>query len=297
VDGLSLYVYSRNNPLRLVDPSGRQSAQPSEQETKHRSHVILLSDDMPGRPSNKRGDADKWLGILLNETTIEHFPERLAPGDELLIALSPGIGKQERKAIDEVVKKFQERFLDPDTGKSTITITVKTVAGKNVAKEVNALDNIATLVYLGHGSVDTPLYGEGSFPDPKDFKASKFASDSVALFASCNLADYAKEFTKQTGVTSLGVEGPTWFGSKTITAGKLPDSEVAGTSKLWQFDRGKSKVIKSGPYSINSKGIPIFQRREWAKRDPFEPAWPYIHQVAPYYRKRTPKKAAPAPAR
>ena len=298
VDGANLFVYSMNNPVRFFDPSGRETEESKKDARKSRSHVIILGEEIPGRGEEVKGNADKWLQKLLNTSTVERFSERVSPNDRLLIALSPKITKRERKEIDKIVKTFQATFTDSNSGKPTVDVTVKTVKPEKLAKEVNALDNIETVIFMGHGS-STPKYVDwSSFPKPTEFDARKFSSDCVALWASCNLDVYAEKFTKHTGVTSLGVEGTTWFGKETITAGSL-DSSDAGTSKLWRFDLVKGEVQKSGPYSINSWGIPILQPRDPSLgRDPFEPSWPDVYELAPKKQKKPQKsnRVAPLPA-
>ncbi|MDP2619118.1 MAG: toxin TcdB middle/C-terminal domain-containing protein [Hyphomicrobiales bacterium] len=295
VDSIDLFVYSMNNPVRFLDPSGLETAESDKEGPKRQSHVIILGEEIPGR-EDVSGNADKWLQKILNTTTVERFSERVSPGDKLLIALSPNVTKRERTAINKIVENFQAGVTDPVTGKPTVDVTVKTVKPDDLAKEVNALDNIETLIFFGHGS-SVPKYGDwASFPKPTAFDAARFSSDAVALWASCNLDVYAEKFTKHTGVTSLGVEGTTWFGVETITAGRLQYDSDPGTSKLFRFDLVDDKVQKSGPYSINSRGIPILQPRDPdIRRDPFEPPWPDIYLLAPKERKKPQKKEPTAP--
>jgi RHS repeat-associated protein len=304
VDGLNVFAYARNNPVSLSDTGGYAGDDPVKPDAGRpvaegdkkappppAAHVILLGSDMPG------GGAKKWLNKMLNTDTVEDFRGRIKAGDSLVVMMAPGASKEDKEALQKVLKKFQQSKAAVVEGRivAQVSVQLKEVHGKDVAKEVNKLSNIETLAYVGHGTgFSGPLYEfVGSpFPQPSEFQKDRFSKEAVGLFASCNLAGYAEGFTKQTGLVSLGVEGTTWFGADSISAGRL-DHGDPGTSRMFMFQvDSDGNIVKSQPLSINSSGLPIFQStKPEEKRDPFRPPWPFIHQLAPKPEpKPTPKK-------
>lgn len=294
VDGPNPYLYVANNPLRLVDSSGNAGESSSvggaaedRKSTPPATHIIIVGTDsgMHNNPKNFPHAA----GRLLNQSTVEQFREGVHPGDNVVIIVPPNMEKSLVKELETELKEFSKNFpvsvklaapepgIDPSEELVEITgginYELKKVEGNKLAQEVNRYSNIKTLVYIGHGVRQGPLYNMGTFPSASSFDTSKFAPDARALFITCNSWKYAEQFTKTTGVRSVGSEGTTFFGgSGEVSAGKFPGSAVAGTSVEWAFQKGKKGIEKFGPFSLSgARGLPYLRLRPEGTRDPFQP--------------------------
>jgi RHS repeat-associated protein len=226
----NLYIDVRNNPIRNIDPTGKQSEETvaistssAETDKSRALHVIVVGTDDPGKPPPQghnlrdriEGTSDdssitKRVDTLINKNTeLEDFPSRVGSKDQIIVFVPPSVDDKSFQELQEYGKaKYGERY------------EVRKVAENDLARELSALSKIKTLVYFGHGAPGSgqfqgPLYDWGSntnFPSPLQFKKEQFTPNSLAIFETCNSWEFAKEFTAQTQVESISVEGTTFYG-------------------------------------------------------------------------------------
>lgn len=273
VDGLNLYRYVGNNPIRSIDPTGRESVSATENTQNPpppSTHMIFVGTDAPPGDAHAHKSPksfSKRVNTLLNEQTVEMFDRRVQHGDHIVVMVPENMNEALVKDLESYVQKFQDKF--KITGELGITYELKMVKGNDVAETINDYSNIKSLYYFGHGIEYYPLfdYGKSGFPLPSDFDASKFTPDAVAVFATCNSWQYAKDFTEKLGVKSIGVEGTTYYGITEISAGKLNDTAPKASSRGWEYEK-KGSVINAKSFSLRQKdenGRPFLRLR----RDPF----------------------------
>ncbi|EHQ91153.1 SpvB/TcaC N-terminal domain-containing protein [Desulfosporosinus youngiae] len=272
-DGLNLYSYVRNNPLRLIDPTGWESETAAESPPPPATHMILVGKDAaPGEEHAHRSTKSftKRTDTLLNKQTVEMFDRRVQHGDHIIIMVPEDMSEELVTDLDSYAKKFQDRFNIAD--KPGITYELKKVPGNDVAETINNYSNIKSLYYFGHGIEAYPLfdYGNYGFPQPDKFDASKFSANAEAVFATCNSWLYAEKFTRELGVKAVGVEGTTFYGRTEISAGRLDYDAAPGTSLGWVYEK-KGAGFTADSFSLSQSkenGKPFLRLR----RDPFAPA-------------------------
>ena len=160
----------------------------------------------------------------------------------------------------------------PATASPGITTEVRQVPERDLAAHVNDLKSVRNLVYFGHGYSRAPLYDQSTgfnFPEGRCVLGQALLAERRAIFATCNSWKYAAQFTEETGVTSTGVQGTTYFGSTEISAGRLTDDANAGTSVAFTYQDTDAGVVSSGPTSLNQRnGTPFLRLQNVVKPQP-----------------------------
>jgi RHS repeat-associated protein len=294
VDGLNAFLYSADNPLRYVDPAGREGEEAADKEPAAGTHVILVGSDAKSYAPDAAGNSVEIVDshgfhnrvqALLSTSTEERFPDRVKPGDNIVVLVPTSINPSVIKDLEAYGKKFKKDFAEQHPSSPGVTFEIKKLHGRDVAKALNDMKNIQTLFYFGHGEPNHPLFeytmpDRTLFADPAEFKAESFAPNAVAVWGGCNSWKFAEAFTKQTGTTSIGIEGLGFYavpsiGIRAARKGFFDDSRA----DMWMYFKAGDQVTKVGPLNFSGfhpEGIPILHPKPAAtKRDPFEPPWPH----------------------
>lgn len=308
-EGLNPYVYAANNPLRYVDPTGREGEESAAQEpATAATHVIFVGSDRDKLVRDAEGnytvveDSHQFherVNALLNTSTEERFPERLKPGDNIVVLVPKSISPEIVKDLEAYGRKFKQNYAKQHPDAPGISYEIKKIHGQDAAKTLNQMKNIRTLFYFGHGEPARPLF-EFSLPDrtlfadPYLYRREVFAPDAVALWAGCNSWKYAEDFARQTGAVTMGIEGLGFYAvpSIGIQASRNTSKPERPRADLWLYHMEDGQVVTEGPLNFSGahpEGIPILHPKPAAtKRDPFEPPWPYellLPRAAPAGRK------------
>jgi len=217
---------------------------------KFRSVVVIIvgTDSQDEHQHKSKDNFIKRVDRLINTNTIENLS---LASHEFVYVIVPGSMSAANIAK---LKAYGNRLSHYEVQKKNAT---------ELSIFLNNQKNIRSLFYFGHGIEAGPLYeyGVSRLPDANSLQRSSFAPGAIAYFMTCNSKQYAQKFASSLGVKSIGVEGTTYYGTEEISAGRLTDTSVAGTSIAWRYEVTTSGVV-SNSYSLSQRnGIPFLKRR------------------------------------
>lgn len=266
-DGLNLFWYARNSPLRLVDleglasEDGGKSSVDMEQRKPPATHIIVVGTDFIDTHVNKKNFPNAAVRFL-NGNTTEQFRDRVAPGDNVVVIVPEAM----KTVPGEPMKDLKRALADLQNNKLDLVVSVDNkgeewvelvnlntelvvVAGKDVISKINSYKNIETFAYFGHGGESGPLYDNTGFGEASEFNKASMSPSPLALFCTCNSWKYAEGFTSHLGGQSRGVEGTTFFGaSGVVSRGKKEDDKTP--SQGWRFEITDAGVVLKQPLDL-----------------------------------------------
>lgn len=266
-DGLNLFWYARNSPLRFVDSEGLagedggKSSVDTDQRKPPATHIIVVGTDYIDTHANKKNFPNAAVRFL-NGNTNEQFRDRVAPGDNVVVIVPEAMktvpGKP-MKDLERALTDLQNNKLDlvvsvDSKGEEWVELValnteLVVVAGKDVISKINSYKNIETFAYFGHGGESGPLYDNTGFGEASEFNKASMSPSPLALFCTCNSWRYAEEFTSHLGGQSKAVEGTTFFGaSGVVSRGKKEDSKTP--SQGWRFEITDAGVVLKQPLDL-----------------------------------------------
>ena len=215
------------------------------------SIVIVVGTDEPVGGDHTHKSEENFVrrvDRLLNTATTENL--MISPNEFVYVLVPPSMSQSNMNRL----RNYGARL-------SHFEVLQKTAG--DLTSFVNSISNIRYLTFFGHGAETGPIYewDVAWFPNPTSFQRTSFADNAIAWFPTCNSKDYAKRFTTALGVSSIGVEGTTFYGIDEISAGRLTKSAAPGTSVGWKFEGGTPGVRQSS-YSLNQNtGSPFLRGR------------------------------------
>ncbi|MBN1760068.1 MAG: hypothetical protein JW863_17210 [Chitinispirillaceae bacterium] len=213
--------------------------------------VIIVGTDAPAGSRHQHNSEDNFIrrvDRLLNTRTVENVV--VGQNEFVYVLVSKSMSKTNIDKLNAYGNKFRN-------------YKVLTHNAMELVLFINSLSNIRKLVYFGHGIEDGPLYEYGveRLPEPRVFKKTSFRNNATVYFATCNSKQYAEEFASILQVNTIGVEGTTFYGEQEISAGKITESALAGSSIAWRYDVTPSGISKTS-YSLNQNhGIPFLRTK------------------------------------